>query len=432
MKKLINNIFILLIIAVNLAYLPQAIIAITKGVPLVSSISYSYEYIALGLDNNFQLIRYSKDIFVVILLIFIILDIIERKRVDKLSLYIFVFIFMIILPMSILSLNFSNEFSIPMIISGTRLLIFTTTIIIYSREYLDYIQVTKIYKLFSYILKIIFITVVFQSLIVISRYNTINISKYRVIGTFAGSGLLGLFGVGMITFLIIYKEKIDSECKIVFNSILIAFIIIASGTRTGMVVYAVIMFSYIYAKVVNLKNNIKLTGLFFIISIFVGVIILNLAEVVADRGDAISAQFNNGRVSFILDYIKESNLKEMLIGKGIGYGTNTAISMLNEVTTNIESTTKVMDGSVNILITQYGLLLTCILGLIYIYIIKEVLKQNIQNEIKIIFILTSVILILIGNVFEQFSFQVFFILNNCIIVSNLDISRCKYNKLNTG
>lgn len=419
MKKLINNIFILLIVAVNLAYLPQAIIAIIKGIPLISSINYSYEYVALGLDNKFKLIRYSKDILVVILLILIILDIIKRKRISKLSLNSFILMFMITLPVSILSLNFSNEFSIPMIISGARLIIFTTTIIIYIREYLDYTYINKIYKLLLLILKVIFIVVILQSLIVISRYSTINIARFRVIGTFAGSGLLGLFGVGIITFLIIYKEKIDPTCKIKVNSILIAVIIFASGTRTAMVVYAVIIFSYLYSKVINPKNNIKLTILFLIIAIFVGGAILNVAEAIAGRGDAIAAQFNNGRITFILDYIKESNIKELIIGKGIGYGTNTAISMLKEVTTT-ESTTRVMDGTINVLITQYGLILTFILCAIYIYIIKEILKANIKNEIKINFIATSIILVLIGNLFEQFSFQLFFILNNWMIISKLD------------
>ena len=208
--------------------------------------------------------------------------------------------------------------------------------------------------------------------------------------------------------------RINSSINIKLNSILVAFIIYASGTRTSMVIYCIILFSYIYSRNINKRNNYKLTSLFIILLFFVGIIVLNISEVLADRGDAISAQFNNGRVTFILEYLKECNLKEILFGKGIGFGTNTALSMLKE--TFIDSTTRVMDGTINILITQFGIIITSFVVFSYLYIIRKIIKTNLPSEVKIAIIAATVLLIVIGNVLEQFSLQLLLIINYYLIL----------------
>ena len=414
MKKIINKVFILLIISLNMAYLPQAIIAIINKIPLVSSITYSHEYISAGLRNNFPLIRYSKDIFILMLFILMIFDAIKKRKISKKVLTIIIVIVFIVTPLSIFSLMISDEFNIYMIIAGIRIVIFPITIIMFVLQYLEYKNIETIYKVLMIILKIIFMVTLFQAFIIITKLHTFNIVKYRLIGTFAASGLLGLFGVGIIIFIILYKLRINSSINIKLNSILVAFIIYASGTRTSMVIYCIILFSYIYSRNINKRNNYKLTSLFIILLFFVGIIVLNISEVLADRGDAISAQFNNGRVTFILEYLKECNLKEILFGKGIGFGTNTALSMLKE--TFIDSTTKVMDGTINILITQFGIIITSFVVFSYLYIIRKIIKTNLPSEVKIAIIAATVLLIVIGNVFEQFSLQLLLIINYYLIL----------------
>ncbi len=432
MKKIINSIFMFLVISTNLAYLPQAIISIINRVPLISSINYSYEYITLGLKNDFPIIRYSKDIFVILLFILIIVDILKRKRCFKLSIIMLSVTTMILIPISIISLNYSNEFSISMIIAGIRVVIFPITLILYSMEYLDYTNTKKFYNILKKLIRFEFIIVVLQSFIIAISYGTINIAKYRAIGTFASSGLLGLFGIGAITFIIIYKCKVDNQIGIIPSAVFTAFIVFASGTRTAMVLYAMTIFSYIFHVKINRKNNIKATNLFVIISTVVGIAILNLAELVAERGNAISAQFDNGRITFIVEHIKNSSLKEVLFGKGLGYGTNTALSMISEMKINTDSTTRVMDGTINILITQFGIIITFIIIMCYLCVVINIFKASLQQEIKITFVLTSIILIVVGNVLEQFSFQLLFVVNNCIIVKMFtEIKENIYAKKNT-
>ena len=416
MRTIIKNTFILLLVFVNIAYLPQAIIAIINKVPLISSINYSYEYISLGLSNDFPLIRYSKDILIILLFLCISIDIIKRKQINKLSFAFFGCISLFLVPFSLLSLMLSDEFSIFMIISGIRVIIFPITIVVFVVSYLDDEFINTIYKVLINILKLIFIITLLQSIIIISNYGTFNIAKYRLIGTFAGSGLLGLFGVGMMAFIIIYKININNNIKIVRYSILIAFIIYASGTRTAMILYSILLFSYFYYVKINKDKSLKLTNLFIFLSLTLIFIALKLAEFIADRGSAISAQFEGGRATFIIEYLNSSNLKEILFGKGIGFGTNTALSMIRDVATNSESSTRVMDGTINILITQFGLIITIIICLLYLHIVKQILNTAISNEIKIAFIVTNIIIIVIGNVLEQFSFQLLFIINHILIL----------------
>lgn len=414
MKKIIKNTFIMLLFFVNIAYLPQAIIAIINKVPLISSINYSYEYISLGLKNDFPLIRYSKDILVVLLFLFMFLDTIKTKKINKIYFVFLISILLFLMPLSIYSLMFSDEFSLFMIIAGIRVIIFPTTIILFVLTYLDNELINTIYNIIINLLKLIFIITVFQSLIIIIKYGTINIARYRLMGTFASSGLLGLFGVGVMSFIIIYKININNNIHITPNSILIAFIIYASGTRTAMILYSILLFSYFYYIRINKNKSFKLTNLFIFFSVILAFITLKLAESVAERGSAIAVQFQGGRATFIIEYLMESNLKEILFGKGIGFGTNTALSMLSEVAVNLDSSTSVMDGTINILITQFGLIITIIICLLYLYIVKKISNTSIPSEIKISFIVTNIIILVIGNVLEQFSFQLLFIINHIL------------------
>lgn len=418
MKDLIKKTFLLLIIAVNLAYLPQALIAIINNVPLISSIDFSYMYIEKGLNNNFPLIRYSKDVLIVILFLLISINLIIRKKISKVSALVFGITILVIIPFSILSLSFSDEFNKLMIIAGIRILIFPIVIIIFISEYCDYKFISSIYKILNAMLYLIFIITLLQSIITVNHFKNLNIAQYRMIGTFAGCGLLGLFGVGMTCFLVLYKIRINNIIYFKQKIVLLAFIIYASGTRTAMVAYLMIILSYVYSSKINKNRKFSLTFLYFMILIISTIFFLNISEVIAGRGDAISAQFEGGRIKFIIDYINSANIKEILFGKGIGFGTNTALSMMSELVKNGESNTRVMDGTINILITQFGVTFTLAIVLLYGYLIVKSLKANLSNEVKITFIITNIIFIIIGNTLEQFSFQILFIINQFVLIED--------------
>ena len=75
-----------------------------------------------------------------------------------------------------------------------------------------------------------------------------------------------------------------------------------------------------------------------------------------------------------------------------------------------------MDGTINILITQFGIIITSFVVFSYLYIIRKIIKTNLPSEVKIAIIAATVLLIVIGNVLEQFSLQLLLIINYYLIL----------------
>lgn len=416
MKKLINFLFICLIVSTILSYFPQAVISIVYNKPLVSSITYSNVYISAGLPIDFPLIRFLKDIINIILFICILIDrIFISQKISKKVLWINVILFLILLPLSIISLMFSEEFNLLMIIAGLRIILFLITNISYCFHYLDKAILEKIDKMITKIVIIETIIVFLHMLICMKYYGLFNVAKLRLIGTFSSCGLLGLFGIGYLFFSLLIKESKVSYISIKHRILFTGFIIVCSGTRIAMVCYMITIFTYFYTKYIN-KNNTKiLTILFLFFSLISGIVFLNISEKIADRGSAIAVQLEGGRIDFIIDYLQEASLKELLIGTGIGFGTNNALSLLSN--NNIQSETRVMDGTFNILITQYGLIVTCVILIFVLWIFVIILlKSHFSLELKLIYIITTFLLLLVGNTLEQYNFQIFLIINTFILI----------------
>lgn len=399
MRKYIERLFYTLIYLLAFSNIPQAIIAIINRVPLISSMSYSFQYIERGLPNDFPLIRFGKDILIVLLLILMIIQII-KKGIKKFDLFILIILLAMVLPLGIFSLMFSDEFNIFYVIAGFRILLYLLTFILFFNNYFDYKISKNIIKHLDNIIIIELIIIIFHSLQVIQYFHTINLVKYRLIGTFQSSGLLGQFGLLYATFKCLHLKRMNNrDIKLIAIA---GILCLVSGTRITIVLYLVVLMSAIFIFNTNIKNNYKLFYANKFIYVVIASFSLNMVEKLAERGDAFAAQFENGRIGVILNYIKECSIKELVIGKGIGFGTNASVSFKGNIEQLVNSQSSTMDGTINIIITQFGLIITSMFIIFLILSIFKIIKLRVNSEKKFMLIVVISIIILVGNILEQY------------------------------
>lgn len=421
MKKLIEKLFFLFIISIVLAYLPIVVIGIRYSIPVASSVTFQN----IPVSPLCNVIKFIKDMLSVILLVLIIIDIFTKRysfRIKKLvAVCIFAFVF--IFTCGTLSIIFSKMFSLSFVIAGIRIIIFILVPILFSILYLDEIFVMKLYKLLSFLNIVELIICLCQSLILYKTYHNLNIALFRVPGTFAGPGLLAMYSIGylLLCFLLINLKIEKVNLKIIIEMLMINFIVLLTGTRLIMILSTLVFLVTIIQAKRKLKNRYQLIDAVIIISFLpISYLLLKIAEVIANRGSAVGAQMQGGRINIIINYLNNCSMKELLIGKGIGFGTNTFISMEPELSHKFNSS--VMDGTINILITQFGLPITVTIILLYGFFIVELIKKYKENLVFIFtFIFVSLALILVGNVLEQFSIGTILVLMNVLMYNKKNI-----------
>lgn len=152
----------------------------------------------------------------------------------------------------------------------------------------------------------------------------------RLTGLFSNAGVAAFFAIAVA--LISFQLNGVALKKRMGTTMLCMFLALSSGTRFAtMAVFLILliqMWEMAEAGGGKLKGRIKLILVpLFVVALFLGYQALNQQ---VDRGDAISQQFEKGgRVGNLLesiDMLYSADLVEVLVGRGLGVGTNTAIA----------------------------------------------------------------------------------------------------------
>ncbi|MEK4870708.1 hypothetical protein [Niallia sp. FSL W8-1348] len=241
-------------------------------------------------------------------------------------------------------------------------------------------------------------------------------------------GSLGYFAVNMSLLLFIDRFYTDKQ-KSKYYSIhqLTAFFVASfSGTRIAIICCLLLILLSLFKLLIRKERKkgllsiltLYIMGCFFILSI-------NVISALSDRGNMLLYQFQNGRFSFIYDLIMNGSIKQLLIGNGLGYGTNTALIFEQEL--GLETESILMDGTFNAIISQFGFIFLIIYVFILIFLLIWIVeKTKIEKLDLIIFSFVHILISFATNIFEQYSFLIIHILILFFLIKRNFIIKNKY------
>ncbi len=402
-KISVNNcIFVLFNIMVFLLIIPY----IFCGKMIFDNPIFFYNYLnasTIKLNLITRILIYVKDF--ICLLLFALL-IFRKKNILAFLAVIF--------GIGIIILLINNNFTIKMLLAGYRAISFAIVSQAFFEIYNDNYFKSKQFKILIKLLNISFcieLIAVIVQIVCSNSLTTFGSGGYRFSGFFNGSGNLGCYCVAFSLLLAVLNTKGYTGLTNIkyFTMLLLSiFLTVASGTRTCMVL-CIIIFAYesfrFLGKKMKLKKDIVITAAIFATAVF-GKKILNTIINWTNRGDlSISG---GGRLSLLINQFTKSNGFQLLFGHGIGVGTNASVSMgLNN--------TQVSDSTINLIFTQFGALgLITFLILLYKLIIRISKKSNYRN-VYVLFTITILVMLFVGNLFEHNAMVVLLILTYAII-----------------
>lgn len=407
MKKscLKDRLFILLIYFSIYAYLYHAILIIAGG--KYSLWTYSGSEVNVGIIGN--IFMYGKD-FIAMLLFFILL--LDSKTYGKKVLILFIGI----VNYGAIILTIANNFNIGYILAGFRSYLYFFVTLVWcidnkkrnNNNNLD----RKISKILLFSIYMEF-TLVFLQVMLSNSWKYFGSGAYRFSGSFGNSGGLGYYCIGMTIYLIIFnvKSKLISFRKTIVHLGIILLLSIASGMRTAILASTILAIICILNEVYE-KLRINKDTICFVFIIILVLSGSTIFKYIVDRIGRGGIMLSGGtRVSIMLNLILNSSVFNMLLGKGIGYGTNAAVNL------NLPMS-EIYDGTLNTTIGQFG-----IFGLIVFLSISFRIFKNIyfiSKQYKLISlgsILTIILIFVSGNYFEQISMVIISVYSFSLLIT---------------
>lgn len=224
---------------------------------------------------------------------------------------------------------------------------------------------------------------------------------YRFPGLFGGVNGLSGFATGAALFVFIadYKKNLRKK-YVAWMYTMCLLMSIMGGTRSGMVNILIIIYVWVIARV-QIKNAQKIFITLMISAIAIPLIII-FSSNLAGRGSILQVQLESGRLNILADVLKNANPFQLIFGRGLGVGSNSDM-LLNQV--NELSGGRILDGTFNVIIFQYGLVGLVAAGNVFYVFIKK-MKDTTDLLTKWLFTGTVLLQCLTGNIFETYGFLI--------------------------
>ena len=232
----------------------------------------------------------------------------------------------------------------------------------------------------------------------------------RLTGLFGSAGVSAFFAIAVALF----SSMLDGASLKgrMWLTVFSFFIALSAGSRFSMgAIFLIFMFQiweWAESSNINLKGKIKL----MIFPIFIVMITMGYQSVneQVDRGDALTSQLGKGgRVSNFmdaLDILSNAEIGELLVGRGLGIGTNTAISQnyAEGVDPDIYRFNKLMDNAFVTCFFQFGILGSFLFwwGIYNIINFAKPKSSTIAKHRYIVVVVVFVTTLLLGNPLEQY------------------------------
>jgi len=171
-------------------------------------------------------------------------------------------------------------------------------------------------------------------------------NSFRAAGTMVMPNSLGVLTVVGLAFYLSYSSD-----KLYFWPMvaLATIILVVAGSGTGMVALFVLL-SMIVASNFSGARRLVLAGVFLLLS----AVLLALLPAVIYRPDVYDSVLSpGGRFGTLIEILSESSAMEVLIGRGVGFGTNATTNLIGS---NTMGGSFSADSMVTVLLTQLGII----------------------------------------------------------------------------
>ena len=184
--------------------------------------------------------------------------------------------------------------------------------------------------------------------------------SFRAAGTMVLSNSLGIFTVVALAFYTSFSQR-----RAYFAALLVATVILllASGSGTGLIALFVLLAYLFLERLTGSGRRIAGAGLVLLAA----AMLVNLPALTQRPDIYDSLLATDGRVGKMTELLRESSAAEILIGRGVGFGTNTASNLVSSPATVLPTSREVpkpfsADSTLIVLLTQLG-----IVGIITFY-----------------------------------------------------------------
>lgn len=416
-KKIVNYLFLGLLLTSSIPFIIQAV-AILKSNGYVL---WTYEKSINGLLG--QVFPYLKDLFLGILFLVCTMSL---KKSEK-RLYS-VFVIAVIWGVISLCINgLINGYSISLIINsilaGIRSYIYLISIILISRRLFRGNSGNYLFGKFLIIAKVSLIIQSIVTFLYVINSNSLKrfgVGGYRIAGASPNSGTLGCFIIGCIIYLsvvFIKYKKINFIEMIIYNSLSL-FCVFASGMRSAQIIVAMfVLINCVYKLYSIMKLNFK-NVIFGVMAIIVcgGPIFYNFIIERTQRGVLMDSA--SMRIDIFGDMWR-GNIFEVAFGRGIGFGSNTAVIL------GLEGY-YTFDGTFTTILGQYGIIGLFVCLSVVFFFMKYMLKCSLEYSVLSYAIIITVLIIFItGNLIEQYVLLIYLVAGCILLVDNIEVSNYK-------
>ncbi|MFD0671317.1 hypothetical protein [Cohnella sp. GCM10027633] len=405
MDKLIRRLILLFIVFSAIPFLPEALTDIALG--SASYAKFTNESL-LPID-----LQYAKDFLLGLLLLVIILrDFLRRSLRTTIALG-YTMLLIAVYGTYVLTSD-DNTFRISMVLAGARPL-FLLMLCFKLKEFLsDRHFISALLRTLKAIIALEWAVISAQYFIFIHLYGATNPFSLRLIGTFGSFSIAGYFAVGCACILYMLQNRAflaRAQTRFVSGWMVACFMIASlSGTRTAIFGCLLVLLASwarsLLSRGDRRRNRMLLTGMLFLSAAGM-YYLLQLVSLAANRGSVIESQWDAGRVSIIANHFANSSLFQILFGKGIGYGTN--MSVMLESQYGMDLGTEIVDGTLNSIIMQYGVVMMTFAVLWTALWASNTLRTSKAEKGDALVIASiGLLMCMATNIFEQYSFLVLF------------------------
>lgn len=218
---------------------------------------------------------------------------------------------------------------------------------------------------------------------------------YRVTGSFFNPNTLAYFATTSFLFIVFIENLLLKQALI--GSVI--FLVIATGSRSGMIALALLLWGLLTLK----QRNVTTRLVSLLLTLFLLPIILSLIEAVADRGSIFEhLDINDStRLGIFIDLFESGSIFDVVFGRGLGVGSNLLYSLSNFIDIDFRYVFTA-DSTLSSLFAQGGVVML----IVFIWFLVEcwmfVLSRRYDRVTMYFLVLVIPLLIMIYSVSASF------------------------------
>ena len=400
--------FYLTLVFSCLAFVGCYIYAKRSGLRLMISYDHSKATVQTPIALLF---RFGKDFFVLVLFLY---EILMQNNTSKIKILIWS---SLITVLGVIIALF-NDLHPYVILSGCRMVLLFVTLLLFFSEGNQKISLVGIFRLVVLLLFINTVVAMVQTYEVLGfNVGQIGSASFRFMGFFPFCATYGYYCLCTVLLCYCLQTKNKNHGKYHIIICLVAFMgCWLSGTRSAMTGLIIVLFYYL-TEIFNLKRSTR-TVLFITCLLPILCFAIKFSIDMADRGNMIDGSMNGGRITRFIDYGFKRSVCEIIVGKGLGAGCNSASKFVG-VKGN-EADVEILDGTFTTILYEYGII-GLLVGLAFLTYLFNTVRNSAGVIPACIFSSTVVILCLATNIFEVYAIlPLLFVCYNILLESRND------------